>query len=642
MRIRKIFFAMANTRFSRGISMAIIFAICISTFSYAQQALPKIETDSLKKIAQETSNIESLIIMATPKSLAAARAEIDTAPYLSSPDRAALMAITRGVWAILYGPKDARAEISAEAQGATTKYLACLAGLVDASMGKNPRVLENFTCSAMTELVLSLPFFRSTSNEVRNSALTAVTTFKSFGQESAVPLLIEGQLAFETKNFSESAASYARALAMDPQSQKAACGLAKATMEMNQLLEAQKALEPILSSAQTNANPVDPRSSSDLTIDFKETYGLSLYSNNYVVDAEPWLSMVASADPTRTAVLIPLAQAAILSRNYAEAWKYLDRASKIGSRDRTWLVLKSQYALENSRQSDAERFARSAVQYYPKDPVAIASLILALQKSRDDARHLEALNLANVVLEMVGVEDPSLTPLECARRAQSKNVALQYLIRENSARQNWSDAAKYLQIASDVPLDNAMVSTILRKSGNTVAAIQFATNWYMQDPTSEQAIEAYLRSLAMATGGLLASAQRTSDVPAGLGLALSAAGFGASTGNSSEVLNLVLTFIAAPFSKELKSFLYYMSASLQKDKSNAIEQLKDSLAERADNVEALVSLSSLYLERYQSQIDKSDTTNRDKALRYLTQAKSLNPTDKDILATIAQLEARLK
>jgi tetratricopeptide (TPR) repeat protein len=482
----------------------------------------------------------------------------------------------------------------------------------------------------MTEVVLSLPFFRSTLYVLSNTALTAVTTFKSFGQESAVPLLIEGQLAFETKNFSESAALYARALAMDPQSQKAACGLAKSTLAMNQPLEAQKALEPILGS------------SSDLTMDFKETYGLSLYNNNYVVDAEPWLSMVASADPTRTTVLIPLAQAAMLSRNYAEAWKYLDRASKIGSRDRTWLVLKSQYALENSRQADAERFARSAVQYYPKDPVAIASLIVALQKSRDDARHLEAIDLANAVLERASIGDTGLTPLEYARRAQSKNVALQYLISENSTRQNWADAAKYLQIAPYVPLDNALVSSILRKSPNAVAAILFATKWYLQDPTSEQAIEAYLRSLAMATGGLLVSAQRTSDAPTGLGLPLSAAGLNSATSESSDMLNLVVTFIAAPFSKELKSFLYYMSASLQKDKNTAIEQLKNSLAERADNVEALVSLSSLYLERYQSQIDKSDTLNRDKAMRYLTHAKSLNPTDKDILATIAQLEARLK
>jgi hypothetical protein len=85
-----------------------------------------------------------------------------------------------------------------------------------------------------------------------------------------------------------------------------------------------------------------------------------------------------------------------------------------------------------------------------------------------------------------------------------------------------------------------------------------------------------------------------------------------------------------------------MSASLQSDENKAIDQLKDALAERADNVEALVSLADIYLARYNRQFDKRDTTNRDRAMRYLGQAKALSPTDKDLLARISQLEAQLK
>jgi len=58
-------------------------------------------------------------------------------------------------------------------------------------------------------------------------------------------------------------------------------------------------------------------------------------------------------------------------------------------------------------------------------------------------------------------------------------------------------------------------------------------------------------------------------------------------------------------------------------------------------VEALVSLASIYLNRYNRQSDKSDTINRDKAVLYLEQAKSLRPSDDEIKARINQLEAEL-
>jgi len=224
----------------------------------------------------------------------------------------------------------------------------------------------------------------------------------------------------------------------------------------------------------------------------------------------------------------------------------------------------------------------------------------------------------------------------------AQTTALQFLVSESCRRQDWASAAKYLQQAGSAALDKEMVATILRKSGNMRAAVQFASSWYAQEPTSEQAVEAYLRSLAMAIGGGLASAAPVSDASTGLGIALSALGVHQGGNVNSAMLEMVVKFIAAPFSKELKSFLYYMSASLQNDENKAIDQLKNALVERADNVEALVSLASIYLNRYNRQSDKRDTINRDKALRYLTQAKALNPTDNELCARISELESKIK
>jgi tetratricopeptide (TPR) repeat protein len=628
--------------FLAGIAMGGIPAFFLPSIAYAQQTLPKIDTEQLKKITGESSELEALIVQATPQSIAQARAHIAASQYLSAPDKAALDAVARGVDLVVYGAKGARVEIPAAAQGASQKYITCLVGLIDASSGEIPHVFENGACSIMSEFISALAFFRSSRNETRDQALAALARFEALGGVSAVPVLIKGQIALESKQYDDSAKNFQQALALDPQSQKAACGLARALLMLGKPEDAKKALDPIMTGTEgMNASLANAATQTNLGANYKLLYGMTLYSLNRVLDAEPWLAAALKEDPTRTAALIPLAEAAMQRRDYPAAWRYLESASKTASQDRTWLVLKSRYALENSRQSDAERFARSAVRYFPKDPVAISQLIQALQKSSDQARHLEAVDLAKVVLDLTDAQDTSLIPFEQARRVQARDIALQFLVSESYSHQDWAAAANYIQEAGSAPLDKEMVATVLRKSGNVLAAVQFASSWYAQDPNSEKAVEAYLRSLAMATGGGLASAAQASDAHTGLGIAMSALGPSQGETANSAMLEMVVKFIAAPFSKELKSFLYYMSASLQNDENKAIDQLKNALVERADNVEALVSLASIYLDRYNRQSDKSDTTNRDKAIRYLTQAKALNPTDNDICARISQLEAQL-
>jgi tetratricopeptide (TPR) repeat protein len=629
MKIRFKFLTRISNILLMSIVLAGIQAFVVPGIVCAQQALPKIGTEQLKKITNESSELEALIVRATPQSIAQARAQIGASPYLSDPDKVVLDAIAHGVSLLVYGTKDVRFAVPPGAQGASTKYITCLVGLIDAFSGEVPQVFQNTAYSTMSEFISSLAFFRASRNETREQALAALARFEALGSVSAVSMLIRGQIALESKQYDDAVKNFQKALDLDPQSQKAACGLARSFVALGKPEDAKKALDPIVAQA-------------SLSAEFKSLYGMSLYSLNNVLDAESWFAGALKDDPARTDVLVPLASATMQRRDYPAASRYLESASKTASRDRTWLVLKSQYALENSRQSDAERFARSAVRFFSKDPVAIAQLIRALQKSADQTKHLEAVDLAKAVLDLTNGQDAEFTPFEQAQRAQARDTALQFLVSESYSHQDWASAANYIQQAGSATLDKEMVATILRKSGNMQAAVQFASSWYAQDPNSEQAVEAYLRSLAMATGGGLASAAPASDASTGLGIALSALGVNQGGSANSAMLEMVVKFIAAPFSKELKSFLYYMSASLQNDEDKAIGQLKDALAERADNVEALVSLASMYLNRYNRQLDKSDTINRDKALRYLTQAKALNPTENDLRARISELESQIK
>ncbi|HQB06579.1 MAG TPA: tetratricopeptide repeat protein [Rectinema sp.] len=644
-----------------------ILSFSAPTWSYAQQTLPKTDVEQLKKISSEAKDIETLIVLATPHSLAQARSKTKASPYLSEPDKAALDAIAKSIGLIVYGPKNAVFEIPAAAKGADQKYITCLAGLSDASAGKTPKVFENGSCSLMSELISALPFFRDSRNEIRAQALASISRLEDLGGISAVPSLVRGQIAFEAKQYAEAADEFQKALELDTLSKKSACGLARAYLAQGKPEKAKQILDPIISIALVesaketstqdgyNKKPSSNKGVSagggyietteieqdTFSADLKSLYGIALYNLNNILDAEPWLIAALNEDPSRTDLLVPIAHAAMQKRDYASAWKNLESASKIASKDRTWLILKSQYALENSRQTDAERFARTAVSYYPQDPVALAQLVRVLQESTDAQRHLEAADLAKKVIDITKNEVPNLTPLEQALRKQAEDKAFQFLVMENYNNQDWIMASKYLQEAGGVPLDKEMVAVILRKSGNVQEALQFALSWYLQEPTSEKAVEAYLRSLAMVAGGGLASAAPTRDVPTAIVTGLPGLGMSQDEGANSALLDIVLKFIAAPFSKELKSFLYYMSATLQSDENKAISQLKDALAERADNVEALVSLASIYINRYNRQSDKSDTTNRDKAVLYLEQAKSLHPNDDEILARIKQLEAEL-
>jgi len=313
--------------------------------------------------------------------------------------------------------------------------------------------------------------------------------------------------------------------------------------------DAKKALDPIVAQA-------------GLSAEFKALYGMSLYSLNNVLDAEPWLAGALKDEPSRVDVLVPLAAAAMQRRDYPAAARYLESASKTASQDLTWLVLKSQYALEYARQSDAESFCSFRGAFVPQRLLWQSLSSFWFCKSPTIRLGTWKPSIwQNVVLDLTKGHNAYSTPLEQAQRTWARNVGFQFLVSESYRRQDWLSAANYLQQAGSAALDKEMVATILRKSGDVQAAVQFSSSWYAQEPTSEKAVEAYLRSLAMATGGGLASAAPASDAPTGLGIALSALGVNQGGSTNSAMLDMVVKFIAAPFSKELK-FVFFIICRL--------------------------------------------------------------------------------
>jgi len=111
MKCRYRYWMKRNSIFLLAIAVFSVLSFLAPSWSYAQQTLPKTDVEQLKKIASEATDIETLIVLATPRSLSQARSRTKASPYLSEPNKAALDAIAKSIGLILYGPKNAPFEI---------------------------------------------------------------------------------------------------------------------------------------------------------------------------------------------------------------------------------------------------------------------------------------------------------------------------------------------------------------------------------------------------------------------------------------------------------------------------------------------------------------------------------------------------
>ncbi|MEW6550365.1 MAG: tetratricopeptide repeat protein, partial [Spirochaetota bacterium] len=232
------------------------------------------------------------------------------------------------------------------------------------------------------------------------------------------------------------------------------------------------------------------------------------------------------------------------------------------------------------------------------------------------------------------------SPLALALLAEADSEASRYLVVDAYNRQDWYAAATLLDSQERETMDKAMVATILRKSGRIGEALSYSSDWFSQNPESEAAAEAYLRTLAVASSGTAVASLGSggiSDIGGGLGiLSLLTAGSSASGSSSqSNLLGLVLKIISggdmASYSSSLRSYILYLNGTIQKDRAAAIENYHKALFEEADNIEAILGLAVLYKE-------SGDVS---KAQFYLRQARMIGTNDKDLLKTMEELEKAL-
>ena len=220
--------------------------------------------------------------------------------------------------------------------------------------------------------------------------------------------------------------------------------------------------------------------------------------------------------------------------------------------------------------------------------------------------------------------------LAASMRTQAEAEAVRILLTQAYRRQDWFTAASLLDAGGTQTLDKTLVATVLRKSGRTSEAIEFASRWHASDPDSEPAAEAFLRSLAATT---VASAGRpgTSDSSQGLLALVAASSSVGIPAGQDELVGLVFSLLSTSSSAGMRSYLYYLKGSLISDPNAAIDNYRAALLARADNVEALVALARAYAA-------KADGP---KALFYIKQARMIGVSDKELEAELATLEKSL-
>jgi len=602
----------------------------------AQSALNMSDPSLLAKTVYSKVEVERCIILATPDSLALAQEGLAHSKVIDEADKKALLEIIRGINSILYpattSPVAAGSAQKAGAQrffsidpsivSAHNGYSIGLTQLVEASQGKVFAAPRGSEPSFLNEILPALAIFRSDDQEVVRSALGCAQRFMSLpDQPSAIPGLVQARHERLSGLPANAYYTYQKLLESYPDLWPARLELGVISLELSRPINALNFLNP-LANSRTN----DPS--------FIKPYSIALYRNGKLAEAEPFMRNALEYYPGADELSLMLAHILLDRNDYQAAQPLIDAFGKKHPDDRLYLYLKTQLSKHQGRQDDTLRWARKALQSYPGDP-EIMVLLAGVLFQGPESGHREATLLCESALSFLAGTPatdatglPLYYPLQIAMRQEAETLAERYLLMSAYNRQDWYAAADLLDKSAKAGLDKEVVATILRKSGRYAEALNFSNEWYNENPASEPAIEAYLRSLAASFSGtgLASAGQAVSDISTGF-----LGNFGVTLGAQPALVGLVINLLSGSASKEMRSYLYYLQGSISVDSDSAIDYYRKALLERADNIEAVAALAKAYA-------DKNDKA---KALFYIKQARIIGIEDQQIEAQLGALETML-
>lgn len=619
---------------------------------FAQTSLTMANPQTLSKIVNNKAEIERCIITATPEALSRATDGLIQSKVIAEDDKKALLEIVRGISTLLYpvpfAPNASKSSISSRSKSGepgagffveqsfktiNPLYSLCLTQLIEASQGRVFAAPKGSESAFLSEILPALAIFKTKDKEIARIALGYVGRFEAAsGYNSVLPNLVRARFARLMGDTVQAYVSYKKTLDSYPDVWPARLELGLLSLELNQPVNALSYLAPLAESRKNDPSVVVP-------------YAMALYRNGKFAEAEPFVRKGLECDPESADMMIIAAHILLDKNDFSGAQPLLDAFGKKRPTDRMYLYLKAKLAKDFNRNDEALKWARKALQLFPADPEIMVQLA-GILFSGPETGHAEAAALCDEARKLFAAKPAqggaigtaSLDPLQSAMCEEAEGEALRFLMLDAYSHQDWYAASSMLESSSTAKLDKAIVATILRKSGKIKDALTFSSEWYRNSPQSEEAAEAYLRSLAAAsTGAGVASAMQpgSSDIPSGwtgmLGGLPSGARNPAMEQGQGSIIGLVLQLLSGSYSARMRSYLYYLRGTLQADPDAAIDSYRMALLERADNVEALAALAKAYARKNDAQ----------KALFYVRQAKTIGIVDADLAAELQKLETTL-
>lgn len=626
-----------------------VFFLFLGGMVCAQTSIQIASPDSLADLIKDRVRFEKAIQIGNPETLASARSCVSASMLFSDDEKLAMLEILRGIELLVYPFPPAETIVKApptlsqksrelsngfypspHLKNLSSVNSLMLTQLVEASQGKLFLAPKGVEASWASQLFPALAIFATNDRGTAQSAYDLTMQYlKMNAIDSALALLIQARYFMLNGETLKAYFVSKECLDKFPDAWPARLNLGYLSLMLNQPVNASNFLQPL-----TNTRSSDP--------EFAGNYGLALYHIARLQEAEPYLKKGLDAMPDRMEWVAAYAHILIDRNAYTQVVSFLNSLGKSDPKARIYLFLKAQYTQAVGRKDEAIKITRTALQLYPTDPeimIQLASLLFA----GPEEGHQEAVGLCMEALRQLSA--PSLqndqvsgglaySPLQKMLRKQAEVTANRYLLQEAYNHQEWYRAATLLESIDSAKLDKAMVATILRKSGKIPEAVQFASSWYRENPASETAAEAYLRSLAAAgTGGGVAAISGSVVPDTGLGILLSAGQY-SSPGTQPSInplIGIVLSMLSGTTSTQMRSYLLYLKGTLQTDDNAAIESFRAALLEKADNVEAMMSLAKTY----------ARMGDYPKALYYVRQAMMIGIQDADLALEARALEAAL-
>lgn len=596
----------------------------------AQTSLTMADPDVLARLISNKAEIERLTVLATPSSLAAARDGLLQSKVIPEDERRAMLEILRGLSMLLYSPSESVPAffIDPSLKNIQPGYSVCLSQLAEAFQGRIFAAPKGAEGSFLSQLLPALAIFTTKDKETGRTALAYAQRFEtSGGMESAIPGLVKAKAARLEGNMADAYYLYKTVLDAWPELWPARLAIGTLSLEMEMPVLALSYLSPLVEAGMDSAT-------------LRAAYAVALYKNGRLADAEPYVMKGLKSTPESPELLRAAAHILIDKNNFTAAQPYLDSLGKLGFQDKTYFYLKTLQSKGQNRGEEAMKWARKALQAYPDDPelmVLLASMLFA----GPEAGHKEATMLCAEAIKGFETDREAIaqarrlpaSPLVAAMREEAEREANRVLLLEAYNHQDWYAAAEMLEVDTEAGLDKAVVATILRKSGKSKEAIDFSSAWFNANPQSESAAEAYLRSLAAANSGLASASSTVSDGGMSLFglLGGSLKGGASAVSGQPSIISLVFQLLSGSWSANLRSYLFYLSGTLQTDPDAAIDSYRMALLERADNVEAMAALAKAYARKNDPQ----------KALSFIRQARMIGVSDSELAAELASMEATL-